>query len=107
MAKAKVKEEKPALDIERLFTIAVGAWTLTKEKAEEIIEELEEKGEVKKKDAKKYVDELVKKGEKEREELRTTIDDRIREVTKKLGIVTQDDIKKLNEKLERLERKLR
>lgn len=103
-AKKETKKDG-TIDVERLLTIVAGAWTLTKDKAENLVKELEEKGEVKKKDAKKYVDELVKKGEKEREELKTTIDERIREITKKLGIVTKQDIERIETKLEKLEKK--
>ncbi|PIU64353.1 MAG: hypothetical protein COS84_08525 [Armatimonadetes bacterium CG07_land_8_20_14_0_80_40_9] len=93
--------------LERLLTIGAGALTMTKEKAKEIVEEWEEKGEIRRKDAKKYVNDLVKKGQKERDELRKTIDKSVGEITKRIGIVTKADLKKITDKLEKLEKKLK
>lgn len=100
-------EKQKEFDLERILTIAMGALTMTKEKAEKLVKEWEEKGAVRKKDAKKYIDDLVKKGEKEREELKKTIDERVSDITKKIGIVTKSDLNKIVEKLDKLEKKLR
>lgn len=103
----KPKEEEKALGLARLLTIGVGALNLTRERAEKLVKEWEEEGEVRRKDMKKTVNELVKKGERERDDLRKTIDERVAELTKKIGVITKSDLEKITAKLERLEKRLK
>lgn len=110
MAKAKKAHhdsEEQGFNLARLLTISVGALNLTRERAEKLVEEWEKEGEVRRKDMKKTVNELVKKGERERDELKSTIDERVAELTKKLGVITKNDLEKITAKLERLEKRLK
>lgn len=104
---AKAKKGGRGITLERLMTIAVGALNMTRDNAQKIVKEWEKEGEISRKDAKKYVDDLVKKGQKERDEIRKTVDERVDSLTSRIGIVTKADLSRLNQKLDRLERKLK
>lgn len=110
MAKKKAghkETDDKQMGIARLISIGVGAWNLSRERAEKLVKEWEKEGEVRRKDMKKTVNDLVRKGERERDELRGTIDERVAELTKKIGIITKSDLEKINAKLERLEKRLK
>jgi len=101
----KEKEEGKEFNLERVVSVVLGAITKGEEGIKKLVDELEKKGELRKKEAKKAIDDLIKKGKKEREELTKTIDDRISEITKKLGIVTKKDLERIIAKVEKLEKK--
>jgi polyhydroxyalkanoate synthesis regulator phasin len=72
--------------VERALLMGLGAWSLTRDKVNEAVNELVEEEEVEPEEARKLVDALVAKGEKEREELRNLIRqevDQVRPVTRK------------------------
>jgi polyhydroxyalkanoate synthesis regulator phasin len=84
---------------EKSVTLGLGLLMYSREKVEELVEELVNKGEVAKKDARQFASELVQKGEEQREELKKLIQS---EVTKALGhvnvpkkedIVTKDEVR--------------
>lgn len=106
MSKHEEKEEEgKEINLERVVSVVLGAITKGEEGVKKLVDELEKKGELRKKEAKKAIDDLVKKGKKEREELTKTVDDRISEITKKLGIVTKKDLERIISKVEKLEKK--
>jgi len=72
--------------VEKALLMGLGAWSLTRDKVTEAVNELVEEEEVEPEEARKLVDALVTKGEKEREELRQLIRqevDQVRPVTRK------------------------
>lgn len=83
------------------FSAGVGLLVYSKEKAEEFIELLVEKGEMRQDEARKLVNNLIEKGREEkeryREELREKYDAAI-----KNKLVTRDDILRLEGKLDEL-----
>jgi len=72
--------------VEKALLMGLGAWSLTRDKVNEAVNELVEEEEVEPEEARRLVDALVTKGEKEREELRQMIRkevDQVRPVTRK------------------------
>ncbi|MEA3376621.1 MAG: hypothetical protein U9R72_10565 [Chloroflexota bacterium] len=72
--------------VEKTLLMGLGAWSLTREKVNEAVNELVRQEEVEPEEAQRLVDALVTKGEKEREGLRHMIHhevDRVRPVTRK------------------------
>jgi len=70
--------------LEKSVNLGLGLFVYSREKIEELVEELVGKGEVAKKDARQFAAELTKRGEEQREELKKLISE---EVTKALGHV--------------------
>ena len=72
--------------VERALLLGLGAWSLTRDKVKEAVNELVEEEEVEPEEARKLIDALVTKGEKEREELRRMVRqevDQVRPITRK------------------------
>lgn len=89
--------------IRKSLMIGMGALSLTREKAEKIVRELEEKGEVTSDEAKQFVNELAERGEQERSALNKAVAaelDRLKNVT---GIITKNDLAAFEERLRKLE----
>ncbi|HSH00384.1 MAG TPA: polyhydroxyalkanoate synthesis regulator DNA-binding domain-containing protein [candidate division Zixibacteria bacterium] len=88
---------------------SIGAFNVTKKKAEEIIDKLIESGELTKSQRKEAVLELVEKADKHTEEFRQKILQQANKVgadvnkaVEKLKVARQDDVDKLNKKFDKL-----
>ncbi|RQD77908.1 MAG: polyhydroxyalkanoate synthesis regulator [Candidatus Syntrophonatronum acetioxidans] len=86
----------------KTFYFGLGALTITKEKAEEIVETWVKKGEVSRDEAKTWVDEFVAKGEKEKKVLEETINTELNNIINEANLATKEDITRLEEKIEEL-----
>ncbi len=90
----------------KVFYLGLGVLTFTKGKAKKAVDDLVKKGELEQEEAKKMVDDLVDEGKKEKEKLQETINSEVTKVFEKTGFATKDDIKKLADKIDRLEKKI-
>jgi polyhydroxyalkanoate synthesis regulator phasin len=93
-----------ATELRRAFLAGFGALTLSKNRVQELIDELVSKGEMKEKDAREYVQDLLERSKKEREALQNSIRDEVETVVRKMGVVTREDLKAIDEKIESIER---
>jgi polyhydroxyalkanoate synthesis regulator phasin len=85
---------------EILYT-TIGATTILKEKVEEEIKKLEEKGKIKTDDAKSFLETLESKGKEEDEKMKQKLKDTIKEIFDDLGVATKDDLEKLKEEMKK------
>jgi polyhydroxyalkanoate synthesis regulator phasin len=81
---------------EILFT-GLGGALLLKERVEEELKTLQEKGKIKTSDAKSFLESLEQKGKDER--IKAKIKDMFKEVLDELGVATKADLEKLKEDL--------
>lgn len=86
--------------------LGMGAISLTREKAEKIVRELEEKGEVTSNETKDFVNELVEKGEQERTLFKEAIKKEFTALQENMGIPGKSDLEALEERIKRLEEKV-
>ncbi|RLA90510.1 MAG: polyhydroxyalkanoate synthesis regulator [Deltaproteobacteria bacterium] len=91
--------------IKKTLLTGIGLTILTKEKVEEVGKELAKKGKLSEKEGKKLVDDLLKRSEQANKELEEKIEDSVRKVVEKLNLASKDDIAKLSQKIEQLEKK--
>ena len=84
--------------LEKGFLAGIGLLSMTREKAQKIVEELTHEGELQRGEAKEWIDQLSDRGEEERQALRKLIRDEIKKVLDEMGLATKDDIQKLVEK---------
>ena len=84
--------------LEKGFLAGIGLLSMTREKAQKIIEELGHEGEVQKSEVTRWVDQLSNRGEEERQALRKLIRDEMKKVMDEMGLATKEDIQKLLEK---------
>ena len=96
--------------VEKALLMGLGAWSLTRDKVNEAVNELVEEEEVEPEEARRLVDALVTKGEKEREELRQMIRkevDQVRPVTRKEFEELSRKVDNLMETIEQLSEEIR
>ena len=84
--------------LEKGFLAGIGLLSMTREKAQKLIDELSHEGDVQKSEVKQWVDQLSDRGEEERSALRKLIRDELKKVLDEMGIATKEDIQKLLEK---------
>ncbi len=91
--------------IEKMVLAGLGVLTLTKEKAEKLVEDLVKRGEVARKDQPEFVKELLEKGKGTRIEIEKIVEKTVTNVLGKLNIPTKSDIDTLMKKIEGLAKK--
>jgi polyhydroxyalkanoate synthesis regulator phasin len=84
--------------LEKGFLAGIGLLSMTREKAQEVIEELTHEGELQKNEVKQWVDQLSDRGEEERQALRKLVREEMKKVLDEIGLATKEDIQKLLEK---------
>lgn len=84
--------------IKELLYTGLGGALLLKERVEEEVEKLQEKGKLSKEDADKFIEELKVRGEEEEEKFKAHIKDALKEVIDEMGLATKSDIEALKEK---------
>lgn len=84
--------------LEKGFLAGIGLLSMTREKAQKIMEDLSHEGEVQKSEVTQWVDQLASRGEEERQALRKLIRDEMKKVLDDMGLATKEDIQKLLEK---------
>jgi polyhydroxyalkanoate synthesis regulator phasin len=80
--------------------------SLTKEKAEELVDDLIKRGEVAREEKFKIVDKLLKEAEKQEKELIGKITGSVQKVITDLGLPTRKDLKEISNRLEDIEKKI-
>jgi polyhydroxyalkanoate synthesis regulator phasin len=77
-----------------LYT-GLGGALLLKDRVEEGLVKLEERGKLSKDDTKQFLDDLKARGEEENEKYKEQLKEALREVIEELGLATKEDIAKL------------
>ncbi|AEG15077.1 hypothetical protein Desku_1494 [Desulfofundulus kuznetsovii DSM 6115] len=91
---------------ERLILAGIGALALTAERAEKMINELVERGQMSREEARNFLQELIAKGEQEKANLAETLRREISQLREDLGLVTRAEIEELKNRVARLEEQL-
>lgn len=84
--------------LEKGLLAGIGLLSMTREKAQKIIDDLSHEGEVQKSEVTQWVDQLTSRGEEERNALRKLIRDEMKKVMDDMGLATKEDIQKIMEK---------
>jgi polyhydroxyalkanoate synthesis regulator phasin len=106
------KEVESMSILKKMVLLGVGAATVTKEKAEEIAEELIKRGEVASGEKAKVIDEIQQKAQAATTEIRKMVDERVEALSKKFRWLDdmrklQGQVQELNGRLEQLEKTLK
>ncbi|MFT7824885.1 MAG: hypothetical protein ABXS92_08995 [Sulfurimonas sp.] len=84
--------------IKDILYTGLGGALLLKERVDEEIEKLQEKGKLSKEDADKFLEKLQNRGEEEEEKLKERIKEALKEAIDEMGLATKADIEALKEK---------
>ncbi len=78
---------------ERSFLAGVGLLSMTRERAQKVVDELAQRGEIEKEDVKDSVEHLVQRGEEERQGLRSLIRDEVKSALADIDLATKQDLR--------------
>jgi polyhydroxyalkanoate synthesis regulator phasin len=92
--------------IRKTLLLGLGLISLTKEKAESMVDDLVKRGEVASEDKFKAVDSLLKEAEKQEEEFTRKMTGSVHKVMGDLGVPTKQDIDEILKTLKSIEEKL-
>ncbi|MCK5213941.1 MAG: phasin family protein [Candidatus Omnitrophica bacterium] len=92
--------------VKSLLNLGLGALIMTKEKAEEVVNELVKKGEVGQEEGKELINELIEKGAKSKKEIEDQIEEKVKGVVEKLDLSTKKDMEELKSEIEELKKQL-
>ncbi len=90
--------------IKKVVLTGVGLAALTKEKIEEVVQEVVEKGKLSEKEGKEFIEELLKKSEGAREKLEGQIEKAVQATLNKMNLVTRDEFSKLERQIRQLKK---
>ncbi|MDZ7412184.1 MAG: phasin family protein [candidate division KSB1 bacterium] len=82
--------------LKKLVLAGIGAASLTKEKVEELVDELVKRGEVSEEEKAKFIKETAAKVEEHSKQLRTWVDEAVSKATERLKPKFQKDIEELS-----------
>ncbi len=85
--------------LKELLHLGMGSVVMVKEKMEEELKILQEKGKINSSDAKSFIESVTKKGEEEDEKHKAKFKEMLKEIVEELGIATKKDIEELRSKL--------
>ncbi|MCL6458611.1 MAG: hypothetical protein K6T85_11455, partial [Gorillibacterium sp.] len=86
--------------LRKAISLGVGLAVASKEKIEQLADEMVVKGELGKNDSKEFVKQMIAKGEEQRGQMKTMVQDQVRRVLEELDVATKRDVQKLEERLE-------
>ena len=88
--------------LRKVLLTGIGIFSLNKERAEELVDELVKRGEVSKDEKAKVVKELVDKAEVRSKELAAKIDGHVKKAMVKMKKSRDDEMRRLQEKIDQL-----
>ena len=92
--------------IKKALYTGVGLAVLTKEKAEELVQELTKQAKLSEQEGKELFDGLLKQSEQARNDFQTKVDETVLAVVKRLNLATKDEVAVLKAKIEELSAKV-
>lgn len=92
--------------LRKMSLFGIGVFSLTKEKVEELSQEMVKKGELTQDEGKKFVQEVLSEKEHQLKDVEKQVNDKVKDFIDKSGVVTKKDIQALEAKIEELEKKL-
>ncbi|GAB7082157.1 phasin family protein [Megalodesulfovibrio paquesii] len=78
-----------------LLYIGLGAAYMAKDKMDDLLSDLEERGKLSREEAEKFLDDAKERAAKERSDLEASIKGALREAVADLGLATKEDIESL------------
>ena len=92
--------------IKKTILTGLGLVSLSKEKAEKLVKDLIKEGEVSEGEGSEFVKELLEKAENNKKTIEKQVEKTVHGALKKLNIPSRKDIVGLNNKIEKLDKKL-
>ena len=91
--------------LHKILYAGIGLAALSEQKAQEIVADLEKRGEVSAEEGKKLAQELVEKARQQAQEIRRFVSQEVEKVSSKVKIVSRDDFDALERRVADLEQR--
>lgn len=104
--KGRVPHEELWESAGKIWLAGLGAMALAEEEGSKFFRKLVERGEEFQDKGRERLDEVRERAEKRWEEIGDNFDKKVAEAMERLGVPTKDEVKELNERLEKLNAKL-
>lgn len=91
--------------IKKGLAFGLGLAVTSKERVEKFVNELVKKGELSQEESKELINQLIQRGEEEKTELKRIMFEQFKQLTDELNLATKDDINKLEERIQNLEKR--
>jgi poly(hydroxyalkanoate) granule-associated protein len=88
--------------LDKIMLAGLGALSMSKERAEKIFDEYVSRGQAQREARSGFVKEVMDSAEKTRSELQKLVSDQVRQTMKTLHVATQEDVQRLEQKLDQL-----
>jgi len=88
--------------IKKAMLAGIGAVTVTKEKVEELVDDLIKKGELSKEDRAKFIRELAEKAELQSREVKKWVDERVKVTVSKVKMAKAEEVEALRKQVDEL-----
>ena len=89
--------------IHKMFLAGVGLAAMTKDKIEEHVKELVEKGKLTEKEGREIADDMLKKSKQAKEDLEKQVEKLVQQTLQTLQVASKEDVEKLEARIEKLE----
>jgi polyhydroxyalkanoate synthesis regulator phasin len=93
--------------VEKTLLAGIGAVALTKQKAEELIDDLKERMNLSEEEGKNLLDKLRDAAKENQEKLEETAQAEVKKACERIGIVTAEDFNKVQKKVAQLEKQIK
>ncbi len=90
----------------RWLSLGLGLASLTREKADELAQELVRRGQMSREEAREMVDRLLKQADQQREEMRRAVQQQLQRVMETAGVARREELEALRARVAELERRL-
>lgn len=88
--------------MKKFLFAGLGVTSLTRDKIEEIVDELVKRGKVSAEEKEKIIDELIKVAEKKRADVKELIRGEVKKILKSLDIPTRSDFEEIKKEIEKI-----
>ncbi|MGC9399192.1 MAG: phasin family protein [Anaerolineae bacterium] len=92
--------------LERSVLMGIGLFSITREKAQALAEEMVKKGEMARDEVKSFTDQLVERGRQERQALREVVQEEVDTSLQDVRLVPRSEVEALSKRVEALEQRL-
>lgn len=93
--------------LEKTMLTAVGAVTMSQQKAEELLTELRQKMNVSEEEGKSFLKKVQEAAQENQQKLEELAQEEVKKACDRMGVVTQEEFDKLKKKVALLEKKLK
>ena len=93
--------------VEKTLLTGIGAMALTQKKAEELIDDLKKRMNLTEEEGKNLLDKLRDAAKDNQKKLEEMAQDEVKKACERIGVVTTEEFKKLQRKVEQLEKQLK